>query len=450
LKYPRVLIVAIGRINAADTSNNGLLLRNLFGKFPRENLAQIYSGGENGDDGFFGHYYRLGPKDRMFGRLFFRLKRISQEGETEVNKETGSSNVSKLYATQLGTLGKRLLMDSGLYELIFRPRFSQGMLELVENFRPDIIFTQGYNLTFTWLPMMLARRFHLPIAYYPADDWPDYCYRPDMGHKSIISRLVRNNVENASRQLVEYTSIRLAFNKFMKEEYLHRYGYEFTELMQGDDYARFKVAQSQRSTDHDKCLVVCTGHFDSHRLPLLDDLEKACEILNANGVNIHATVFPVNELSELTSLRSNLRYVHFEVCPSHDGLVSVLRGADILFLPERFGKKAGRVRLSVSSKAHLFMFSGRPIVVYSDPITGIARYAKEEGWATVVEHRDPQQLADTLERLINDENERQRLIISARNTAMKNHHLPTIQDSFHKLLCSSLQKDRAAVKSAVA
>jgi hypothetical protein len=29
MKYPRVLIVTLGRINAADTDNNGLLLRNL-------------------------------------------------------------------------------------------------------------------------------------------------------------------------------------------------------------------------------------------------------------------------------------------------------------------------------------------------------------------------------------------------------------------------------------
>lgn len=35
-KYPRVLVATLGRINAVDSFNNGLLLRNLFGGWPRE------------------------------------------------------------------------------------------------------------------------------------------------------------------------------------------------------------------------------------------------------------------------------------------------------------------------------------------------------------------------------------------------------------------------------
>lgn len=59
MAYPRVLIVALGCINADDNANNGLLLRNLFVGWPGESLAQIYSCGGNGNKGFFGHYCRL-------------------------------------------------------------------------------------------------------------------------------------------------------------------------------------------------------------------------------------------------------------------------------------------------------------------------------------------------------------------------------------------------------
>jgi glycosyltransferase involved in cell wall biosynthesis len=85
------------------------------------------------------------------------------------------------------------------------------------------------------------------------------------------------------------------------------------------------------------------------------------------------------------------------------------------------------------------MFSGRPIVVYSDPKTGIARYGKEEGWAAVVDRQDPQLLAEAFEELLGNEKERERLIANARQTAMQNHNLPTLQNSFHEALLSAVQ-----------
>ena len=59
--------------------------------------------------------------------------------------------------------------------------------------------------------------------------------------------------------------------------------------------------------------------------------------------------------------------------------MAVLRGADILFLPERFDETAKLLKMSISTKVSLFMFTGKPIVVYSDPQTGIAAYATDAG-----------------------------------------------------------------------
>jgi len=438
MRYPRVLVVALGRINAADTANNGLLLRNLFGRWPRENLAQIYSSGDNGDEGFFGCYYRLGPQDRRLGRLFYRFKAEAQEGVTGANAVTASGNTLSSKAASLRALAKRLLVDSGLYEMIFQPRLSREMLAWVEKFRPDAIFAQGYNLAFTWLPLMLAHRLQLPIVYYPTDDWSDNRYHPVLNPTPFVSRLARRAVIISSRKLVDVSTVRVAFNRFMQEEYLERYGKEFTVLMHGDDFSRFEAIPPRRSIGLDICWIVCTGDFDRYRWPLLGDLDQACDILHAKGFNVRATVFPVNFPSGTSSLANDFHHLCFEPCPSHTGLASVLRGADILFLPERFDQTVKLIRLSVSSKAHLFMFSGRPIVVYSDPVTGIVRYAKEDGWAAVVDRRDPHLLAGTFEKLIIDENERQRLIAGARGVAVKNHHLPTIQTSFCDLLCSTL------------
>ncbi len=437
MKYPRVLVVVMGRINAADNFNNGLLLRNLFARWPKENLAQIYSGGDNGDAGYFGHYYKLGPRDRRLGWLFYKLKSEAlKESAEEMPILTGNRASISRVAT-LRVFGNRMLMDTGLYELIFRPRLSRAMTEWVEYFRPDFIFAQGYNLAFTWLPLMLAKRFRLPIVYYPTDDWSENCYRPELGSKGILARLARRTVIVSARQLVDRATVCLAFNPFMQEEYRKRYDKEFTVLMHGDDVSRFETMVPCRQVSSEVFWIVSTGSFDRHRLPLLFDLDEACGILSSKGFNIRATVFPV-QFSQVAELGNKFRFIQFQPCPSHDALVSVLRAADVLFLPERFDETASLIRSSVSSKAHLFMFSGRPIVVYSDPMTGIVRYAREDGWAAVVDRRDPLLLAQTFEVLITREDERQRLLACAQRTAMKNHHLPTIQTTFYDLLCSVL------------
>jgi glycosyltransferase involved in cell wall biosynthesis len=435
-RTPRVLVVALGRINAADTANNGLLLRNIFGGWPRENLAQIYSSGDNGDDGFFGRYYQLGATDRRLGKFFYRMK-------AEALAENDTNNAGELQVAGVSTPAKsfsiksslkRYVVDSGIYEMIFYPCISKSMIAWIQDFQPDIIFAQGYRLTFAWLPVRLAKRLRLPLSYYPTDDWPNYEYRSGNGGIPLLSRLIHHSVAASACRLVEASTVRLAFNRYMQEEYRNRYKSEFTVLMHGDDLSRYQSVKLRRNVSPEVCWIVATGVFNEYRLPLLRDLDDACDLLNKKGLHVRTTVFPVNKISDATEFR----YINIEPCPSHDELVPILKGADILFLLERFDEKASGIHLSVSSKAHLFMFSERPIIVYSDPVTGITRYATEEGWAAVVDRRDPKLLAEVIEKLITDESYRRELISSAQSTAGKNHDLETIRASFRQLMCNAV------------
>jgi glycosyltransferase involved in cell wall biosynthesis len=428
MEYPRVLIVVMGRINAADNINNGLLLRNLFARWPRENLAQIYSSGDNGDAGFFGYYYQLGPRDRWLGKLFYRMKYKIQR-DFNSPKLSFSAPFKRSSKLNLVAYGKRFLFDTGLYELIFRPCISREMERWVWDFNPDLIFAQGYNLAFTWLPLMLAKRFQLPVVYYPTDDWPCDLYVPKS--KYGIKHLMHNLVQCSVQHLVELSAVRIAFNTLMEREYQKRYQQEFITLMHGDHWERYSSIAPRRLYPEGVYWIVSTGVFDSHRLPLLNDLEQACEILDRNGFKVRATIFPVNyqDIEWPT-----FHYLDIQPCPTHEQLPGFLKGANVLFLPERFDTSVRDIRLCVSSKAHLFMFSERPIVVYADSKTGVAQYAAQEGWGAVVKHRDPSLLASVLERLFINNLEAQGLVLKARHTIYKYHDLSSIQNKFLDLV----------------
>jgi len=437
MEYPRILIVVMGRINAADNANNGLLLRNLFGQFPRQNLAQIYSGGDNGDEGFFGRYYQLKPQDRKLGRLFFRLKSMAMEGNAQINIPASSEKKKFSFSQLIRRWGKKLLMDSGLFEIIFRPRLSQEMILFIKDFEPDIIFSQGYNLGFALLPLMITQKLDIPIVYYPTDDWSKHRKKDDLSTISYLTYFAR---QYAAKKLVNKTKICIAFNRFMQEEYLLRYKKKFLILMQGDESRRFDKSPINKLCESDCYWIVATGDFDRHRIPLLYDLDSTCKTLNGKGLKVKATVFPVNYDSLPPALFTEFDYISFLASPDHHELAGILHSADVLFLLERFDETSSQIRMSISSKAHLFMHSGRPIIVYSHPITGIARYALEEKWAEVIDRPDAQLLADVLEKIFTDKDKQDSLISSARKIALKNHDLPSIQKTFYAMIQSIVHK----------
>ena len=429
-EFPKVLVLAMGRVNAADANSNGLLLRNLFEEWPRQRTAQIWSSGDNGDPGYFGRTYQLGPTDRHLGRLFYRMKKASLETSGDGGDASGTAQGRQ------GLMGwaHHNFVASGLYELAFLPKVSRAMAAWVADFDPDVIFAQGYNITFAQLPVLLAERFQKPLVYYPTDDWPSLAYRIFKHRLPLLSRFLDRTVSSAASALATRASVPLAFNPYMGAEYLRRYGKPFHVLMHGDSPARFEAAGIDRRADGDECWIVATGSFNASRIPLLRDLDRACARLARSGIKARATVFPANRLPAEMTREGALAHVGVEPCPSHEGLAAVLRGADILFLPERFDDSSGGIGLSVSSKAHLFMFSGRPTVVYSSPETGLARYAREQGWADLVDRADDAALAEALARLVTDREHRAGLVRRALEVATANHDMGAIRGRFYDLL----------------
>lgn len=435
--YPKVLICCMSRINKNDIFNNNLLLRNLFAEWPRERLAQIYSGGSNGDEGFCGSQYKVGPNDRQFGKLFFRLKgEYADTSRTDFTAEPDPIAPQRLpQLRRLKQQAGRFLMDSGLYELLFKLRPSKQMIDWVDDFEPDIVLAQGYNLTFTWLPLLLKRQLNKPLVYYCSDDWSTYLYASKAGLCAVTSPFMRRMVENSTQQLLAATDVPFAFNDLMGEEYERRYGKQFTTLMHCDDPERFNRADPIRLHPPEIKSIVATGAFDDSRWPLLLDLEEACRQLNDLGIPVRATVLTARISEEGYRNVKACRFLELRDDPGHELLPSYLKGADLLYLPETFDPVVAQgYRYSISTKAHLFMFSHRPILVYGYPICGLVNYAQREGWATVVSEQKVDLLVNSLRSLLLDNLQCEEKVQVANKVVMHNNDCKKI----HKLFRSRL------------
>lgn len=367
----------------------------IFSAVGREKLAQIYSSGDTGDEGFFGHYYKLGPQDRRLGRLFYRWK---TEILDKTAKTAQAQNNSAAHTATAGSWARRLLVDTGLYEVIFAPRLSAEMRAWVEAFQPDIIMAQGYSLTFAWLPVLLKEATRAKLAFFCTDDWPTYLYAGLMGEPRLLRWLIGPVVRKSVSRLLDATDVPLAFGHPMAEEYAARYGKTFSVLSHADDPRRFESAQPIRVHPAGTFTIMAVGNFNRFRWPLLLDANESCRLLNEQGITARVAVLSSVIDPEGARQLANAPYIDIFDDPGNDRLPCYLKGADLLLLAEGFDEGfVSAIRLSISSKAHLFMFSQRPIIVYSHPDTGIAKYALVQRWARVVSRRDCQALTGCFE-----------------------------------------------------
>jgi len=398
---PRLLLIGLARVNASDSSGNGLLMRGLLTGWPRQELAQIYSSGDNGDAGIARYEFKLGADERVCGRLFIRGKREVERLEPGTADICPGGRAPGMLRKQIAHMGRRYLGETGLYELLFPVRASRALREWIDRFRPDVILAQGYSLGAVRLALLMKEYSGARLACFWSDDWPVSTYAGSRGEPRFARRLMQSIIIRDTARLVAKVDLPFAFGRLMAGEYERRYDRPFIVINHSDDPLRFRTSRAARNHSDDVVSLLVAGNIDRFRAPSILDLNASCRLLEEGGVGARVCLMASAIAPEVERGIREAEYVDIFQAPGHADLPGHLKGADILVMTEPFDEEvADAYRLSISSKAHLFMFSERPIIVYAPAATGLARYATEAGWAEVVSERDPARLAAAIKALL--------------------------------------------------
>ncbi len=419
---PRLLLVGLARINATDFSGNGLLMRGLLAGWPRQALAQVYSSGNNGDNGIADCEFKLGAQERVCGRLFIAAKREVEKRVLGMEDFRGRGRTLKNLRNRLVALGHRCLVETGLYELLFPVRLSRGLQTWIGRYRPDVILAQGYSLGMIRLAMLIREYSGARLACFWSDDWPTSTYAGLLGEPRFARWLMQPILARYTDRLVAEADAPFAFGPLMAREYERRYRRPFIVINHSDDPARFRACCVTRNLREGIASLLVTGYIDRFRAPSILDLNSCCGLLEEGGVRARVCLIASAIEPEVEQSIRLAEYVEIFHDPGHADLPGHLKGADILVIAEPFNQEvADAYGLSISSKAHLFMFSERPIIVYAPAATGLARYATEAGWAEVVCLRDPARLASVIKGILSSPERQQALIQGARRIGEANH-----------------------------
>jgi len=415
-KFPKVLIIVKNRINQVDGPSAAL--RNWFYEWPKENLAQIYSYQGVIAEKFCGNNYLFGGHDKLFGWFFDRLK-YSKFG---INIESKKNN---------------FLIESGIWELFFPPRISYELAQWVKDFSPEIIYMQGWDISFIKLPLKLQKIFKIPICLHMTDDWPLVLYL-----NSKISAVTRFALQHNFRELIKHSSIRFSVSELMTQEYKRRYHVDFETMMVADETQRFFKAAPKDAINSGVFSIIYTGGLGAGRWQSILDLYNAIKDLDLNGKKFALNLFSFRVPIEIKKELLDKPGIYFFDLPSHEELPSVLKSADLLFLPESFDKELfSLLHLSISTKAHLYMMSERPILAYGPAYAGVVDYAKKSGWAYVVEKRDENLLRDAVIKLLDDKKICEDLIERGRKTVATNHDATLVRENFRVRLVNAINEN---------
>lgn len=421
--YPRLLIISRTPVLSDDAGT--FALRNLLHGWPRESLAAIGLSTPTRGETVCGRSYLLGESDRVLGSLFFKVKPGALLDAMQYVDASAVANAPPSVRKRI----TRWAVKTQLWQEVFRPRLGPDLRRFVEGFRPDCIYVNGYDPTLCRLPLLLSRAYGIPMVYATGDDWTRW-----LGAGTGLQPITRMVAERAARRLIRACKARVCTGEAMQAEFEKRYGVPFTILMLCDTYDRFRAVEPSARA-FGKVRILYSGNLAHNRWKGLVDICAAARTLARDGIDLeilaYSSVVPV-EAVEILNSEPNLRFMP---ALAHEDVPQAFRDADILFLPESFDPVAiEHVRFSISTKAHLYMMARRPIIAYGGGRDGVIGYARNFGWARVVDQEGAGPLAEAIRELCGDPGLCERLVARGLEVALARHERDRVTARFRDLI----------------
>lgn len=179
--------------------------------------------------------------------------------------------------------------------------------------------------------------------------------------------------------------------------------------------------------------IVFTGTIGWAQIGAVRNLVRAVEALRELDIELY--LYTPHERRFLEDLRIvETARVRFASGLPGD-MPAVQRSADILFLGLSFDTMfPDLIRTSSPGKTCEYMLSGRPILVHAPKVSYIARYARERGFACVVDENNVPALSQAILKLLFDAEYVTRITAKAWETVRHSHNARTASMAFQRAL----------------
>ncbi len=411
-------------------SGAGITMTNLFTGWDKKCIAVAANNISNPDFSVCENIYQLGALE--IAREFpFNLK-LSKEGtKSGVIQVSGNHGEYAIPSRQSESMAEKikdkLLFYTGQIHRRRKFKASKEFLEWINEFSPDIIYTQLASLELIRFIKKLYDDLNKPLVIHIMDDWPTTITNDQKG---IFRLYWRYYINRELRQLFKKSAVLMSISESMSDEYFLRYGRKFMPFHNPIDVKSWSPGIRKDYSRKEPFEILYAGRIGTGLQNCLLEIAIAIKALIVRGLKIKFLIQATTDNVVLKEL-VKFDFVILRSPCSYNQLPDVFSAADLLVLPNDFDDRAiSFLKYSMPTKASEYMVSGTPILVYSSSETAVTKHALKYKWAYVV----PENSTDKLERAIYNLYENQDLRMSlgslAKEFAINNYNSQAVRENF--------------------
>ncbi|MCP4613446.1 MAG: glycosyltransferase family 4 protein [Planctomycetes bacterium] len=442
--YPRVLVVTSSTFN--PYTGTGILLTNLFKGWPIGKIAMIHSDSFYHNDTACKNSYKLSfgecaftlplftNMNKMFGG---RMGRSESTSGNNHSKNDGNSTATKTIIRKVYEHVNRVL---GGQEVYLKYVVSDSLLQWINQFRPEILYCHISSLMNLRFVRELKNVLKIPLCIHIMDHWLSVRY-----NKGLFASKLKSDFYQEFESLLVESSLRMGIGRKMCDAYEEKFGCSFKPYSNVVDPAIWLKSNDKKRAKDRKFSIVYAGTINTKNVRNLETICKIVEQLYSQKMNCQLKIYTFQPRVEIyRPMFEKKPFVIMGEVPKRDeDMISLLKGADLLFLPIDFTKVSiERMRYSMFAKIPAYMISGTPILVYGPPEVGVVEYAIEEKWAYVVSRKDEKALKDAIIELISNTVLRENLRRRAQELGIRDFDAKKVREAFQRAIANAASSQK--------
>ena len=294
--------------------------------------------------------------------------------------------------------------------------------------RIEVVMSVAHGMFFLEAAVA-ARLCRVPFVLIVHDDWIDFM-RSRMWVPTSVARWCYRRVLRSATKIY-------AVSPGMQQALRQEYGVDSEVQLPASEA---QPASGDPGSARDTLRVAFAGTVTAVTIPSIDLLVKALQSPALSGIKWSLDLYGALPIHLRQSGWDDAR-VHAHGWAPQQEVHAALRQADVLYLPYSFDDAHLRVvQTSFPSKLADYLAAGKPVLICAPPESSVVPYAREGGFAEVVDRPSPDLLAAALVRLATSPEHRQRLAARGLQVFAENHDIARQQREFMACITRLVQQ----------
>lgn len=401
------------------------MFNNLFSEWPKSSIGVIHHDPYWDDYSSPIHSYRLSKKELRFAFPFSIF--ISRTTNYTATTPTHFPNTNLFILPKIRKLCNYLLRYLLLGSLPERSSISDELLDFVNNFKPDIIYTILGTNGLMEIILSLHQYTSMPMCIHIMDDWVTSNHS-----KGIFSLFNRLQMKRLFVESLKMSDCLLTISDSMSMEYFRRYSIASESISNAIDLS--PNTKSSKIKNNPFTIVYVGSVLRNAQLSSILDIARVVIQLREK-INIVFNVFCNPSAHDLLSHMVSKSFKLYDLPEVDSHYFSVIQNASCLVLPTNFDNGSyEHIKYSLPAKLPSYLSSKTIILLYGPPSSAQSDDAHRHGWALIVNKRCPQLLESAIMSLYHYPERYVCYTENALKIFSERHQLSTVRNRFKQIL----------------